>query len=83
MSFHKRKHCMPSGSDYLYSNHHNKQYIYLQILGIYKYHIMYIYIPLSYMKFHGPTLLPRLYYTRLYLEIILTQKLSHWLSDGG
>lgn len=44
MSFHKRKHCILSGSDYLYSNHHNKQYIYLQILGIYKYHIMYIYI---------------------------------------
>lgn len=68
MSFHKRKHCIPSGSDYLYSNHHNKQYIYLQILGIYKYHIMYIYIPLSYMKFHG-----QLYY-HVYITLGYTLK---------
>lgn len=68
MSFHKRKHCILSGSDYLYSNHHNKQYIYLQILGIYKYHIMYIYIPLSYMKFHG-----QLYY-HVYITLGYTLK---------
>lgn len=35
MSFHKHKHCIPSGSsDYLYSNHHNKQYILTNIRNL-------------------------------------------------